>query len=139
MIQKISVLAITHNTNLISSVKNGVEAFEELVDVYTKSSVQEAIDFLEKSDIDTNRIQVYLDCKLSRTDAKIFVEFLDKTYRGVSHHSVILVDSSRSISSIMSLAIAECVFDLLYHPVLSAEVETAIRKRFSLVRTRAYA
>jgi hypothetical protein len=80
--------------------------------------------------MNSETLQIYLDSTFSAAEAKNFVRLLDQKFKGISRNSVVLIDDTSSISGIVSLAMAECVWDVLNFPVLPIEVETAIRKRF---------
>ena len=134
MNQEISVLVISPNKSLFDSVTEGVLAFGGSVRVLQRATVSEALELFERLDLVSGNIQIYLDSKSSKADAQTFVRQMDRDFKGVSRRSVILIDDASSIASLVSLAIAECVGDVLNYPVLSTEVETAIHKQFPQLR-----
>lgn len=134
MNQEITVLVISPNTSLFDSVSEGVSAFAEFVVILQVSNVSEAIRLLDEQKIKSAEIQIYLDCAGSKAEAHQFVQLLDRDHIGISRNSVVLIDDASSISGIVSLAIAKCVFDVLNYPVLPIEVQTTVHKRFPNLR-----
>ncbi len=130
MNQEISVLVISPNKSLFRSVLKGVATFGNSIQVYHTNDIREAILLIDQIGLNSETLQIYLDSTFSSAEAKNFVRLLDQKFREISRNSVVLIDDASSISGIVSLAMAECVWDVLNFPVLPIEVETAIRKRF---------
>lgn len=130
MNQKVEVLVISPNKGLIESVSEGVLAFGNSVQVIHKKSGSEAFEFIDKLGRDFDNLQIYLDCKSSKINAQSFVQRLDRDMNKISRRSVILADDASSITGLVSLAMAECVGNVLNYPILPTEVETTMRKRF---------
>lgn len=85
---------------------------------------------LEKLDVKSDRLQIYLDSKYSNSEALRLLRILDQEYPRVSRRMVILTDDASNISGIVNLALANCVGDVLNYPILKNEVKTSIKKQF---------
>jgi hypothetical protein len=134
MSQEVTVLVISPNKDLFDSVSKAAMICGDSVRVLKRTAVKEAIELFDRLDLVSGNIQIYLDSKSCKAEAQSFVHLLDHDYAGITRRSVVLIDDASNITSMMSLAIAECVGDVLNYPVLSIEVETAIRKRFPKLR-----
>ncbi|MCZ4408494.1 hypothetical protein O3Q51_06725 [Cryomorphaceae bacterium 1068] len=130
MKHEISVLVISPNKSLFRSVSQAVASIGSNIKVHHTSNVREAILLLNQIGIKPDTLQIYLDSTCSSVEANKFVRLLDQDFRRSSRNSVVLIDDASSVSGIVRLAMARCVWDVLNLPVLPIEVETAIRKRF---------
>ena len=128
----LSILVISPNKSLIHSVSQGVASIGITIQIHHIKDVREAILLLDQVGINSGTLQIYLDSTFSTAEAKKFVRLLDQKFSGTSRNSVVLIDDASSVSGLVSLAMAECVWDVLNFPVLPTEVETAIRKHFRL-------
>lgn len=132
---EISVLVIASNPSLYNSVSGGAARISHGINVYSSSTILEALETMANLEVRSDRLQIYLDSKSSKAEAQRFLRILDRDYPGTSRRMVILADDASNISSIVSLALAECVGDVLNYPISSTEVKTAIQKQFPKLRT----
>ena len=135
MKQEISALIISPNKALYNSVLNAVHAIGDSIRLYRTSNVSEALKTMADLEIRSDKLQIYLDSKSFKAEAQVFLRLLDKDYPRRSRRMVILTDDASNTSSIVSLAMAECVGDVLNYPISSTEVETAIQKQFPKLST----
>jgi len=130
MKQEISILVISPNESLFYAVSNGAYDTNENIRVYRTSNVSEAHPIMKGLAVSSAKLQIYLDSRYSKSDAQIFLRMLDKDYPAVSRRMVVLTDDASNISSIVSLACAECVGDVLNYPVSPGEVEKTVKRQF---------
>ena len=134
MNREISVLVIAPNPRLYNSVSCGAQKMGDSISVYSTSTILEALEIMANLEVRSDCLQIYLDSKSSKADARRFLQIVDREYPGTSRRMVILADDAANISSIVSLALAECVGDVLNYPISSTEVKTAIQKQFPKLR-----
>ncbi|MGB6036060.1 MAG: hypothetical protein WBG42_07315 [Cryomorphaceae bacterium] len=135
MKQEISILVISPNIILYNTVLDASYAIGDSIVVYRTLNVAEALQMMKNLELRSDKLQIYLDSKASKSEAQRFLHVLDREYSSRSRRMVILADDASNTSSIVSLAIAECVGDVLNYPISSAEVDTAIQKQFPKLRT----
>lgn len=130
MKHEISILVISPSESLFNAVSNGVHDQGASIHVYRALNVAEAHTIMKCLEVSSEKLQIYLDSKSSKSDAQFFLRMLDKDYPAVSRRMVVLTDDASNISNIVSLACAECVGDVLNYPVSPGEVERTVKRQF---------
>jgi hypothetical protein len=138
MKHEISILVVSPRKSLFCAVVEGAALIDHAIQVSHTNDVRAAISLVDQIGLSADKLQIYLDSTFSSAEAQRFVRLLDQKFRGISRNSVVLIDDASSVSGLVSLAMAECVWDVLNFPVLPIEVETAIRKRFYPARAKTH-